>query len=332
MRTKTTVNSRFELVSLAQTSDLSDFGDEVREGLVGQPKRLPCRYFYDERGSLLFEEICDLPEYYLTRTEHGILEQSADEIAALLPAQTTMVELGSGSSTKTRLLIEAFLRRHGKLHYVPLDISPTILQSSALDLLERYEALKIMAIAAEYDDGLRHLPRAGDAPRLILFLGSTIGNFRPQEAREFLSNLRQTMGPNDRLLLGADLDKSPDVLCPAYDDAAGVTAAFNMNLLERINRELGGNFKLENFEHTARWNGDEHRVEMHLVSTCAQQIHIEALDLNVDFALGESIHTENSHKHSRSMLEDLCTQSGLRHAEQWTDEGGLMILALLAPI
>lgn len=328
---KTTAHDRLELVSLATSGALEDFADEVRRGLNDQPKRLPCRFFYDERGSQLFEQICDLPEYYLTRTEHGILNDNADEIAELLPRGTIMVELGSGSSTKTRLLIEAFLRRHGRLRYVPLDISPTILASSALELLDRYKSLEIVAIAAEYDDGLRHLRRSDEQQKLILFLGSTIGNFGKDEAVQFLRKLRHSMQPNDRLLLGADLAKSPDILCPAYDDDQGITAAFNLNLLERINTELDGEFVLDRFEHRAHWNADQHRIEMHLVSRSDQTVHIGALELDVTFAAGEFIHTENSHKYSAVMIEELATEAGLGFERQWSDEQGLMNLSLLAP-
>jgi L-histidine N-alpha-methyltransferase len=331
MKPKTTARERLELVSVAADAVTDEFGGDVAAGLLGSPKTLPCRYFYDEQGSLLFERICELDEYYLTRTERGILERRAPEIAASFPRATTMVELGSGSSTKTRLLIEAFLARHGRLRYVPLDISPTILESSSLELLADYPGLEVFAIAADYNAGLRRMARDVATPRLVLFLGSTIGNFDPEEATAFLRRVRTMMGGQDRLLLGADLAKDAAVLELAYDDAAGVTAAFNRNLLARINRELGADFDIEGFDHRAVFNDDRERVEMHLVARRRQRVAIPGAGVVVEFAEGESIHTESSHKYRPERLASIAAAAGLTVERSWQDDRGLMTVMLLAP-
>ena len=302
-----------------------------RDGLGASPKTLPCRFFYDEQGSLLFESICDLPEYYLTRAEREILETSADEIASLFPSATSLVELGSGSSVKTRLLIEAFLRRHGRLRYLPVDISRTMLEESSLALLDDYPALEILAIAADYNDGLRQLRLEQGRPKLVLWLGSTIGNFEPDEARVFLRRVRGALGAADRLLVGFDRKKDPAVLEAAYDDAAGVTARFNMNLLVRVNRELAGEFDLDAFAHRAVWNAARGRVEMHLVSLREQTVHVGALDLDIAFAKGESIHTESSHKYAPEEIEALAADAGLATLRGWEDTADRFSLCLLGP-
>jgi L-histidine N-alpha-methyltransferase len=326
-----TPHKRLELLEAVGAAKTGEFSRDVLDGLAAIPKVLPCRYFYDEKGSLLFERICDLDEYYLTRTERSILEANADEIATNFPRATTMVELGSGSSAKTRLLIEAFLKHHGRLRYVPLDISPTILEASALELLADYPGLEIFAIAAEYHTGLSHVSRDVPAPRLVLFLGSTIGNFDPEEATAFLARVRSTMAQNDRLLLGADLAKDPEILKRAYDDSLGVTAAFNKNLLARINEEMGADFDLDAFDHSARFNQAADRIEMHLVSRTDQTVTFTTTGIKVDFKAGETIHTESSHKYSSAQLEGLATRAGLRTDKTWSDEQGRMAVMLLAP-
>lgn len=331
MNRKQTPHERLELVEAVGAAESGEFQADIVAGLTASPKTLPCRYFYDEEGSLLFERICEVDEYYLTRTERSILESNADQIAASFPSATTMVELGSGSSVKTRLLIEAFLREHGRLRYVPLDISPTILETSALELLADYPGLEIFAIAAEYQAGLHQVARDVPEPRLVLFLGSTIGNFNPDEATAFLASIRKTLGAEDRMLLGADLAKSAAVLERAYDDEQGVTAAFNKNLLVRINEELDANFNLEAFDHQARFNGSADRVEMHLVSKVEQTVRIEAADIDIMFAAGESIHTESSHKYSPAQLQSLAAQAGLTTVHSWHDEDKKMAVTLLAP-
>jgi len=311
---------------------VASLADEVRAGLGARPKRLPCRFLYDEEGSLLFEAICELPEYYPTRAERQILEARADEIAALFPERISLVELGSGSASKTRLLIDALLRRHGALRYVPVDISRSILEESARSLLESYAGLEVRAIASEYEEGLRHLRGDADRPRLVAWLGSNVGNFERSEAAAFLGNVRDCMAARDRLLLGVDLRKDPAVLERAYDDARGVTARFNKNLLARINRDLGGRFDLAAFAHRARWNESEGRMEMHLVSLRAQEVRIDALDLTVGFAAGEAIHTESSYKYAPREIDALADDAKLAVVRRWLDPAARFSLNLLAPL
>jgi dimethylhistidine N-methyltransferase len=322
---------RYTLIHSDSETDLVEFGAEVESGLTADRKTLPCRFFYDEPGSELFEEICDLPEYYVTRSERGILAARADEIAGHFQSPITLAELGSGSSSKTRLLIEALLRRHGGLRYVPVDISKTMLEASSVELVDRYEALEIRAIASEYEVGLRHLRRETDRPKLIAWLGSTIGNLSPDEAAAFLGRVRHAMSPHDRLLLGIDLRKDRVVLESAYDDSAGVTARFNLNLLERINRELSGEFCIDQFLHRAVWDERKGRVEMHLVSLSDQRVPIRDLGLNVEFASGETIHTESSYKYSLEEIDQLAANADLAIERRWLDDLQYFSLNLLAP-
>jgi L-histidine N-alpha-methyltransferase len=309
----------------------ADFAADVRAGLSARRKILHCRYFYDAAGSELFEEICALPEYYLTRAELAILRARADDIAGGCPAGAALVELGSGSSTKTRTLIEALLRRRKLLHYVPIDISRVMLEDSARALLADYRQLQVTAIAAEYRAGLRLLRRRRDESKLVAWLGSNVGNFARRDAARFLASVRATLSPCDRLLLGADLRKDRKVLEAAYDDAAGVTARFNMNLLVRINRELGGDFALDRFRHRALWNERHGRVEMHLVSQAAQRVRIRALGLTVAFGDGESIFTESSYKYTIDELEHLAGAAGFSTEQRWLDPEGRFSLSLLTP-
>jgi dimethylhistidine N-methyltransferase len=324
------MNDRFRLIAVPSRDRRDAFARDVRTGLTSRPKLLSCCFFYDAEGSALFETICDLREYYLTRAEREILTGHADAVAARFPHSAQLVELGSGNSSKTRLLIEAFLRRHDSLHYVPLDICRDVLHETALELLRAYPQMSITAVAAEYHEGLQHLDSAS-LPKLILWLGSNVGNFDRLEAAGFLGRVRQTMKPEDRLLMGVDLRKNREVLEPAYDDAQKVTAAFNLNLLERINRELDGRFDRDAFAHRAIYNDDLGRIEMHLVSRRAQTVRIVALDLEVPFAAGESIHTENSYKYSFAEIDALTAAAGLRVEERWLDRAGLFSVNLLAP-
>jgi dimethylhistidine N-methyltransferase len=322
---------RYTLIDSDATAQLSCFAEEVARGLGSTPKHLPCRFFYDEAGSELFEAICELPEYYLTRAEREILVERADGIASLFGAPIALAELGSGSSSKTRLLIEACLRRHGRLRYVPVDISRTMLEASSLALLERYQGLEIRAIASEYGEGLRHVRAETERPKLIAWLGSNVGNFGRGEAARFLGEVRQAMAAPDRLLVGIDLRKDAGLLERAYDDSQGVTARFNLNLLARINRELGGAFRAEDFSHRARWDEVEGRVQMHLVSRRDQTVAIRALGLRVRLARGEAIHTEDSYKYDLGEIEGLARRAGLRVAQRWLDRGERFSLNLLAP-
>jgi L-histidine N-alpha-methyltransferase len=326
-----TPHQRFTLIANEAEIGIAEFVREVEAGLRACPKRLPCRYFYDREGSLLFETICELPEYYLTRAEREILQARAAEIVSHLPKDTTLLELGCGSAAKTRVLIEAFLQRDGVLRYVPVDISRTMLQESSMRLVEEYPALQITAIAGEYHDGLRQLKVEADRPKLILWLGSNMGNFERPEAESFVRCVRETMSPWDRLLVGIDLRKDRAVLQRAYDDSYGVTARFNRNILARINRELGGHFDLGKFHHRAIYNEQIGRIEMYLVSARAQLISIDRLGLEVPFEAGEMIHTENSYKYSVGEIEALAGAAGLRIERQWLDAERRFSLNLLAP-
>lgn len=331
------VSQRLRVLAPAVAEVETDFAHDVAAGLTDRPRHLHCRYFYDEQGSLLFEQICALPEYYLTRAEAEILGRHAAELAALMPASGALVELGSGSSVKTRLLIEALLRRHGQLRYAAIDISRTMLESSARELLADYPALEMTAVAAEYRAGLALLLQDGGraaatGPRLILWLGSNVGNFHRDEAAAFLAGVRAGMRPGDRLLMGVDLRKDRAVLEPAYDDAQGVTARFNLNLLARINRELGGDFVLDDFEHRAVYDEVLGRVEIYISSTRAQRVTVRGLGLTIDFAAGEAIHTENSYKYSLPEIVALAEAAGLYVERQWFDEARRFSENLLAPI
>ncbi len=325
-------NGRLTLIVPNKDPEFDDFEHEVREGLTSSPKRLPCRFLYDHRGSELFERICELPEYYVTRTEREILECHAEEIVSLFPEETTMVELGSGSSAKTRVLIEAFLESNGRLRYVPMDISRTILVESSEALLQEYGGLKIIAIAAEYNAGLQHLGPHAPERKLVLWLGSTLGNFERPEAARFVERIRRTLEPTDRLLIGIDLRKDRATLERAYDDSQGVTAEFNLNLLARTNRELGGHFRLRNFRHQARYDERVGRVESHIVSLRKQSVRIDALDLEVGFAQDEKIHTENSYKYSLEEIETLAHSAGLKTEHRWFDDRRRFSLNLFAPL
>jgi L-histidine N-alpha-methyltransferase len=325
------MKERFRLIAASSRDRQEAFARDVRAGLTDSPKHLSCCYFYDEEGSLLFDAICELPEYYLTRAEQEILQSHADAIAGTCPPNIRLIELGSGSAIKTRLLIDALLRRQDALQYVPIDICSVVLQESASQLLRDYPRLQVLGIAAEYHEGLRHLRQESERPKLILWLGSNVGNFHRSEAAEFLARVRQTMTPADRMLMGVDLRKERSVLEPAYDDAQGVSADFNLNLLTRINRELDGHFDQDAFKHQAIYNEEAGRVEMYLVSTRDQVVRIKALGLDVPFKAGEAIHTENSYKYSLAEIDALLKEAGLRREKQWFDEARRFSVNLLAP-
>jgi dimethylhistidine N-methyltransferase len=327
---ETKLDQRFELLDrLPKDASELDFADAVLEGLNSRSKTLPCRFFYDEAGSKLFEAICDLPEYYLTRSEREILTNHADKIVSGLPADLTLVELGSGSAVKTRLLIEALLKERDILRFTPIDISKSALEESSQDLLKHHPSLEILAVAGEYQDGIEALKEENSGPELILWLGSSIGNLTRSEARDFLHGIRDSMSDGDRLLVGIDLRKSASILEPAYDDAAGVTAAFNLNILNRINGELGGNFDLDAFRHLAVYDDVEGRVEMHLVSQTDQTVRIDALDREFSFVQDERIHTENSYKYALEEIDTLVEWTDLKLKGQWFDSEERFSLNLL---
>lgn len=301
----------------------------MRDGLCSDPKTLPCRFLYDARGSALFEQITEIPEYYPTRTERSILRAHAARIATCAGTPLELVELGSGSASKTRLLIESLIEQHGSLVFRPIDISESILEQSSKQLLEDHPELEIHGLIGEYEAALRKLATTNSPhPRLVLWLGSSIGNLTREEAGAFLLRVRDLLGPRDRLLVGIDLRKSAEILELAYDDPAGITAAFNLNLLARINRELGGHFDLHTFEHRARYEEEPGRVEMHLVSRCEQVVCVDALGANLHFERGETVHTENSYKYSNAEIADLGRAADLELETSWTDGEGLFSLNL----
>lgn len=317
-------DSRFVL-HRATTAD-HDFGHDVRIGLTAPRKWLPPRWFYDDLGSSLFDAICFLPEYYVLRAESEILTSFRDEIVRSFGPHIRLVELGSGAARKTRILLDALTERQPNLEYVPVDIDAAMLERTGRDLLNEYASLRVTAVAANFSDGGQAiLPVLNKRDRLrtiVLFLGSTIGNFEPDAATAMLRDLRSALNSGDALFLGADLKKDRTILDPAYDDPLGVTAAFNRNILGRINRELGGRFDFNAFRHRAFYDEARGRVEMHLVSTCAHRVRIDALDLEIAFEESESIHTESSYKHDATTLAALAAASGFTVKKTWTDSRG----------
>jgi dimethylhistidine N-methyltransferase len=307
----------------APTAD-DDFGHDVRIGLTAARKWLPPRWFYDALGSSLFDAICFLPEYYVLRAESEILTSFRDEIVHSFGPQVRLVELGSGAARKTRILLDALTERQPELEYVPVDIDAAMLERTGRDLLNEYANLRVTAVASNISAPSRSMAllQRTHVRTVVLFLGSTIGNFEPDAAIAMLRDLRSALAPGDALFLGADLKKDRAILDPAYDDPLGVTAAFNRNVLGRINRELGGHFDLNAFLHRAFYAEEHGRVEMHLVSTRAQHVRIEAVDLEIAFEDGESIHTESSYKHDSTTLASLAATSGFTVTKTWTDSRG----------
>ncbi len=302
---------------------------DVLAGLGERPLTLPPKWFYDKVGSDLFTEITRLPEYYPTRAEREILAREADRIAAASRART-VVELGSGSSEKTRLLLDALTRAGTLREYVGLDVSADALMDAATGLLTEYPQLSVHGLVADFEHQLDLLPDTGDR-RLVVFLGGTIGNFEPDARARFLRAIAGRMRPGDHLLLGTDLVKSPAVLVPAYDDAAGVTAAFNKNVLAVINRELDADFDLDAFAHVALWNEKEQWIEMRLRAQGAQRVHIRALDLTLEIADGEEIHTEISAKFRPEGVRAELAAAGLNLRRLWTDSEARFGLSLSGP-
>lgn len=319
----------------AAASAAPTFAEDVRRGLTADPKVLFPKYFYDALGSRLFEAICELPEYYVTRAEAEIIQRHAAEMAGALDGPVRLVELGSGDARKTRLLIETLVARQGGLEYLPIDVSRSAVEQSAERLLHVFPELTVTAFVGDYQAGLRALRGERVQPgfrTLALFLGSTIGNLDPADRIALLREIRAVLRPGDGLLLGVDLRKPESVLLPAYDDPLGVTAAFNLNLLSRINHELGGGFDLAAFRHRARWNREESRIEMHLESLREQTVPIRDAGLEVRFAAGETIHTESSYKLDPGQVAEMAAASGFTLRRTWTDRGGRFASNLLAAV
>jgi L-histidine Nalpha-methyltransferase len=300
---------------------------DVRDGLLMEPKELAPKYFYDERGSQLFERITELDEYYPTRAERAILARRSGEIVAAAGTPRSLVELGSGSAAKTRHLLDA-MRAAGCLQtYVPVDISEEITHQTAQLLVEEYPGLAVHGLVCDFEHHLERIPDR-DGGRLIAFLGGTIGNLYPAARREFLARLADLMRPRDRLLLGTDLVKDSARLEAAYNDAEGVTAEFNKNVLQVLNRELGADFDLDAFEHVARYDEDEARMDIRLRSLAAHTVWLEQLDLHVEFAAEEEMRTEISTKFTRERLHDVYAESGLEMSGWFTDGDGDYALSL----
>lgn len=333
--------------NVAADSDLSlarVLARDVQLGLGSRPKYLQPKYFYDEAGSRLFENICLQNEYYLTRTEAELLSRHCSELVADHNKQdrVNVIELGSGTSLKTRILFRSLLsEQHKKVCYLPIDISQTALLETVNMLSGDFPNLDVREIISDYGPGLetacRLLSTDGESAagenrgKIILFLGSSIGNLNPVESVAFLRMIRRNMNPDDSLVIGFDLEKDAGILEGAYNDAAGVTTRFNLNILSRINREIGGHFDLSTFLHRAFYNNMQHRIEMHLVSEVEQTVRVDALKRHFEFYKGESIHTENSYKYSVRRIEKLAQQCGLHAKQHFTDTREWFDLCLLKP-
>ena len=315
--------------ALANEHHLDDatsvFAGDVIGDLAKQPKKLSPKYFYDAKGSELFEQITVLPEYYPTRTELSILRDRGGEIAKIIPQGAALIEFGAGATTKVRLLLE----RCEFGAYVPVDISRDFLNAQAEGLRKDFPDLDVYPVAADFTAPFELPAEIADMPKVGFFPGSTLGNFEPNEAAAFLRTARKILGEGAQMIIGVDLEKDERTLYDAYNDKAGVTARFNLNVLERINRELGGNFDLSGFIHRSIYNRDRHRIEMHLISRKAQSVRV--LGHSFSFRPGESIHTENSYKYSLERFAALARASGWQVAESWTDKAAMFsVHALLA--
>jgi L-histidine Nalpha-methyltransferase len=331
-------------------STIEAIAHESRVGLTATPKTLSPWLFYDEAGSRLFEEITELPEYYLTRTERSIFTAYADDILHEAasnqgPAgKLTLIELGAGTATKTGILLAAAVRQQGSVVYQPVDVSETALAEATDNILSNIPAVTVRVQVADYTREALPLNRLSNTRTLALYIGSSIGNFTPEDARDVLRNLRAQLLPGDTLLLGTDLapnggpnaNKTVATLLAAYDDASGTTAAFNLNVLTRLNRDLGADFDTESFRHRACWNPTQSRIEMHLESLTAQRVHIPANStgpaLTINFAQGESIHTENSYKFTTTAVEALLSSANFKSTKSWQDPQNLFAVTLATAI
>lgn len=315
--TENIINDRFSLFYAQNVKSKKSFEDDVIYGLNSNPKSLQPKYFYDAKGSELFEKICLTPEYYVTRTEAAILKEHSDDISAANDNKKIIVELGSGSSVKTRYILNSFIRQQGSVTYVPVDVSEILVESGNA-LLNDFEGLNVKGIIGEYEESLHIISENFPQPKIIVFLGSSIGNFDLPHAQEFLKMISETMNQGDSLLIGFDMVKDINILNAAYNDKDGVTAEFNLNLLRRIKNEFKADMDISNFEHNAFFNTIESRIEMHLVSKCDQSIKLNSSS-TVNFKKGETIHTENSYKFTDEMIMEMIEKSGLRLSNKWND-------------
>ncbi|HVJ05119.1 MAG TPA: L-histidine N(alpha)-methyltransferase [Candidatus Saccharimonadales bacterium] len=301
---------------------------DVLHGLTSLPKKLPPKLFYDATGSALFEQITDQAEYYLTATEQAIFERYAPAMVAAAGGASTIIELGAGTAKKTMLVLRAALDLHHSVTFIPVDVSRYALEVANARVRSELPQIAVHPIVLDYTQHSRALSQISGR-KLILYIGSSIGNFEPMAAAALLRRLRSSLTPGDSLLLGADMRKPVDILLRAYDDPAGVTAQFNLNVLARINREFDADFDLNQFAHCVVWNNNESRIEMHLRSLTDQVVNIDALELSVPFISGETIHTENSYKFTPSMLESLARNGGFRLEQSWSDERNWFTVTLL---
>ncbi len=322
-----TADSRIEYIDLSPAGDR--FLDDVIEGLTSVPKTLPCKYFYDEKGSVLFEQITQLPEYYPTRTEIAIMERFVGEMVGRFSEGVRLVEPGSGASVKTRILLREALNRGIQVRYVPIDISREFVFSSARTLASVFPGLTVQAVCADYTQGITWLGNTGDNRQTVYYFpGSTIGNFTTEEARAFMSSIRRTLRPGDGFLLGTDMKKDTSILHAAYNDATGITAQFNKHLLERVRDELGATIPVHEYDHEAVYNTRDGRIEMYLHSRSAHTISIDGNAIPI--GRGESILTEYSHKFDPEQVRLLARASGFELEESWTDDAGLFAVHWLA--
>ncbi len=309
---------RFQFTRLSPPAD-SDDGTDVVAGLLSEPKALPCKYFYDAVGSQLFERICETPEYYPTRTERGILERYAADIAAMT-GPCEIVELGSGSASKTRILLEAYAEQADKVYFVPIDVSESILRESSRDLVDRFDVLSIRGFSGTYEQALAALHPAPAPARMFVFLGSSIGNFKTAERAHFMAQIEDAMAGGEYFLLGIDRRKDPAVIEAAYNDAEGITARFNFNMLSHLNRRFHGDFEVANFAHRAIYEPRRHQIEIYLDSLSDQEVTLADLGLTVGIAEGEAIRTEISKKFDPLELAAEYEGIGLHHVSTWSDD------------
>ncbi|MFK8184959.1 MAG: L-histidine N(alpha)-methyltransferase [Phormidesmis sp.] len=322
---KTTDLSRLTVTNLMK--EVKETGQDVVEGLSAHPREISPKYFYDATGSQLFEQICELPEYYLTRTETAVLKASAKAIArATGPCE--LIELGSGSATKTRILFDAYQQENHPLHYVPVDVSDTMLTQSAQKLLTDYPQMTVQAIASTYEPALAHLPAQQLPKRMITFIGSSIGNLQPQACDRFIARIAQSLSAGDYFLLGIDLQKETTILEAAYNDTQGITAAFNLNMLRHLNQQFDANFQLEQFFHIAKYNTQSHQIEMYLESLIEQSVTLKTLNFTILLEKGEQILTEISRKFSISSMSETLSRHHLPVLETFTDANEWFALLL----
>lgn len=326
----TAITTTIECQTIRPTRVISTLSEDVVNGLFGEPRSLPPKYFYDERGSDLFDQICDAPEYYPTRTESALLEKIAGDVIESARPEC-IVELGSGTSRKTRHLLNACDDRAFYPVYAPLDVCDEVLVTSGEALHAEYDWLQVHPMVGDYTAGLGNLPHRADRT-LIVFLGGTIGNFTQIERLDFLAEVRDVMGRNDKLLLGADRVKEPDVLHAAYNDNAGITAEFNLNILRVLNRELGADFDLDGFEHYAHFNPLESRIEMHLISMRKQTVQFGDMERRLEFKEGDHILTEVSTKFTRTELEAMFAETGFEIVRHYESNATKFSLLLAQPL